>query len=73
MALCHSRYEEEASKIVASLATLCNERLGQKTTKWFTQEAVEEAKIQVSDRATNTIKVDKNKLNEDTDAEIPGS
>ena len=34
-----------------------------KTTKWFTQDAVEKATIQVYDRSTNTIKVDKTKLN----------
>ena len=32
-ALCHSRYEEEANKIITNLVTLCNERFGQKTTK----------------------------------------
>ena len=63
MSLCHSGYEEEANKIVASLIMLCNKRFSQKTTKWFTQAAVEEAKIQIYDRATNTIKVDKTKLN----------
>ena len=45
VALCHSGYEEEANKVGANLATFCNEQFGQKTTKWFTQEAVEEATI----------------------------
>ena len=67
MVLCHSGYEEETNKIIANFATLCNKRFGQQIAKWITQEAVEEAKIQVYDRATNTIEVDKNKLNAETE------
>ena len=63
MVLCHSGYEKEVNKIVANLVTLCNEQFGLKTTKWFTQEAVEEVTIQVYDRVTNTIEVDKTRLN----------
>ena len=36
-------------------------------TKWFTQEIVEEATIQMYDRSTNTIEVDKTKLNAATE------
>ena len=50
MALCHSGYEEEATEVIMNLVTLYNERFGQKTTKWFTQDAVEEATIQIYDR-----------------------
>ena len=32
-------------------------------TKWFTQKAIEEAKIKVYDRSTNTIEIDETKLN----------
>ena len=63
--LCNSGYEEEANKIVAILVMLCKEQFGQNTTPWFTQEAVEEATTQVYDRATDTIDVDKTKLNEE--------
>ena len=43
---------------------LCNKQFSQKTTKWFTQEAIEEAKIHIYDQATNTIEVDETKLNQ---------
>ena len=46
---------------------MCNKRFCQKTTRWFTQEAVEEAKIQVYDQVTNTIEVDKTELNAETE------
>ena len=45
--LCHSGYTEEVNKIITNLVTLCNEKFGQQTTKRFTQEAVEEATIQM--------------------------
>ena len=44
---------------------LYNKQFSQNTTKWFTQKAVEEAKTQVYDRATNAIDVDKSKFNEE--------
>ena len=67
MALCHLGYEEETKKIITNLVTLNNEKFGQKTTKWFTQEAVEVAMIQVYDRFTNTIEVGKKKFNAATE------
>ena len=57
-ALCHSGYEEEANELMMNLVTLCEERFGKKTKLWFTPEAVEEAKDQVYNRATNTVDVD---------------
>ena len=39
----------------------------QKTTVWFTQDAVEESTDQMYNRATNTIEVDKTKLKAETD------
>ena len=55
VAICHSGYKEEASEIIANLATLCIKRFGQKTKRWFTCEAIEEANIQTYDRVSNTI------------------
>ena len=67
IALCHAGYEEEASEIIDNLATLCIERFGQQTKRWFSQEAIDEANMQVYDRASNTIKVDEDKLQEELD------
>ena len=66
-ALCHSGYGEEANKVMMNLVTFCNGRFGHKTTTWFTQDAVEESTDQMHNRATNTIDVDKTKLNAETE------
>ena len=44
MTLYHLGYRKKAIKIITNLVILYKERFGQGTAKWFTSEAVEEAK-----------------------------
>ena len=48
VALCHLGYTEEATKMITNLVTLCRERFGQDSAKWFIMEAVEEAMTQAN-------------------------
>ena len=67
VAICHSGYKEEANENIGNLATLSIERFGQKTKRWFTCEAIEEANIQIYDQVSNTIEVDEDKLKAERD------